>query len=425
MSTPAPLFRAAAIDAQRRQWLGTIVMARAPGAAAGAAAATLMALAVVLFLAFGSYTRRTTVAGRLMPTSGLVRVYASQPGLVVRRLVAEGEHVRQGQPLLEVGSERRTLADGTLQDTQAVVSERVRERSQSYAQQMAQTRLLQAQERQALEARLVFLRGQVRRLEAQIASQRERRAIADDLVARNRSLQAQGFVSREFVAAKRADMLDQTVRLQGLQHEREAAQLELDTRSHELDELGYRQQARLAELERDRSSTQQELLESESRRQRVVVAPQAGVVSTVLIDAGQAVDPSRALLSILPEGAALQAHLYAPSRAIGFVGVGDEVRLRYAAYPYQKFGQARGVVKAIARTALSPAEAGEAVGAAGDAEPLYRITVQLQRQTIEAYGRSWPLQVSMTLEADLLQERRRLYEWFLEPLFALSKKLAA
>jgi membrane fusion protein len=62
-------------------------------------------------------------------------------------------------------------------------------------------------------------------------------------------------------------------------------------------------------------------------------------------------------------------------------------------------------------------------GANADSEPLYRITVQLSAQTVTAYGMSRALQAGMLVDADVLQEKRHLYEWVLEPLYSLTGKL--
>ncbi|HEX2011287.1 MAG TPA: anibiotic ABC transporter, partial [Roseateles sp.] len=101
------------------------------------------------------------------------------------------------------------------------------------------------------------------------------------------------------------------------------------------------------------------------------------------------------------------------------------VRLRYQAYPYQKFGHQEGRVLQVSRTPLPAAElAGLPLGpAAGGQEPLYRITVALQRQSVEAYGAEQPLAVGMQLDADVLLERRRLIEWIFEPLLALANRV--
>jgi membrane fusion protein len=60
-----------------------------------------------------------------------------------------------------------------------------------------------------------------------------------------------------------------------------------------------------------------------------------------------------ALASLVPQGAKLQAQLYAPSSAVGFVRPGQPVRLRYEAFPYQKYGQQGGPVLQVSRTPLA------------------------------------------------------------------------
>ena len=60
-----------------------------------------------------------------------------------------------------------------------------------------------------------------------------------------------------------------------------------------------------------------------------------------------------ALASLVPSGAQLQAHLFAPSGAVGFVRPRQEVRLRFEAFPYQKFGHQTGHVLQVSRTPLA------------------------------------------------------------------------
>lgn len=99
------LFRSEAAQAQRRRVLGDIVLVRPLSTTLLTVAAMVMATCVVLFFTFGTYTRRTTVAGVVMPDSGLVKVYALQPGIVVERDVKEGQHVTRGQTLYAVSTD--------------------------------------------------------------------------------------------------------------------------------------------------------------------------------------------------------------------------------------------------------------------------------------------------------------------------------
>src|SRR5690606_8313600 len=94
---------------------------------------------------------------------------------------------------------------------------------------------------------------------------------------------------------------------------------------------------------------------------------------------------------------------------------GDEVLLKYAAFPFQKFGHHRGVVTRIARLALATdAEDGR------PAESAYRGVVELPAQSVTAYGTARPLRAGMAVEAEVLGETRRIYEWMLEPLYTLA-----
>ncbi|MBC8057325.1 MAG: HlyD family secretion protein, partial [Rhizobiales bacterium] len=122
----------------------------------------------------------------------------------------------------------------------------------------------------------------------------------------------------------------------------------------------------------------------------------------------------------------LQAQLFAPSSAVGFVRANQQVQLRYQAFPYQKFGHQSGEVVQVSRSPLQASElAGLSLPAALSAggEPLYRITVDLDRQSVAAYGQPQALSPGMQLEADVLLDRRRLIEWLFEPVLGIAGRI--
>ncbi|MES2297251.1 MAG: HlyD family efflux transporter periplasmic adaptor subunit [Pseudomonadota bacterium] len=410
-------FRPQALDARKADWLGEIVMLRPPSFAFLCALAGACALSLLAYLAWGSYTTRSTVSGQLIPDSGLLKVYANAPGVVLQKLVQEGQNVQQGQVLYVLSGERQ-IGSGAIQ---AAISGKVEERRQSLAGERDQARQLQRRERTALEGKVASLEAEAAKLDAQIDGQKSRIKLAADAAARYQGLQTQNFISRDALGQKQEDLLDQRIRLQALERDRIGVGRELSTQKNELDSLATHQHSQIAQLERGMASASQEFTESEAKRRMLVIAPHAGVATAVRADQGQTVDPSRPLLNLVPAGATLEAHLLAPSRAIGFIKPGDAVLLRYQAFPYQKFGHARGVVASVARTALPTSEL-DVGGAAPGAEPMYAITVKLARQSIDAYGKPQPLQAGMLLDADILQESRHLYEWVLAPLRGISGK---
>ncbi len=419
-----PLFRRAAISAQQTKTLGNIILVRPLSYRLLSIAAALCALVVAAFFTWGTYTKRSSVIGQLLPDSGLVKVYVPQLGVVLEKRVSEGQAVSAGTVLYVLSSERQS---STLGSIQASISHQVENRRQSLEQEMEKTRRLQQDERESLAKRIDGLGAELQKLDNLIDGQRSRVKLSEDTVARYQGLLTQDYISREQVQQKQEELLDQRSRLQSMEREHIAVGRELTARQKELSSLGFKHQNQLAQIDRAISSMDQELTESEGKRRLVITAPTDGTATAVVAEVGQAVDGSKPLVSIVPTGARLQAQLYAPSRAVGFIKAGDAVLLRYQAYPYQKFGHARGQVVSVAKTAL-PANEISGLGNLGggngqNSEPLYRINVELASQTINAYGQAQPLQAGMLLDADVLQETRRLYEWVLEPLLSLTGKL--
>ena len=184
-----------------------------------------------------------------------------------------------------------------------------------------------------------------------------------------------------------------------------------------------RDSSQVAQLERSVSETRQQLTEVEGRRRVLITAPEAGRATLVTAGVGQNIAGNQPLLTLVPVNSELQARLYAPSSSIGFVQPGDVVLLRYQAFPYQKFGQHEGVVETVSTSAASPAELAEqSLGELPPGEPMFAIQVRLKSGTVLANGQARPLQSGMRLEADILQERRKLYEWMLEPLFSVTRR---
>lgn len=414
------LYRTEALNARQVKWLGEIVLIRPISFSLLCALAGALALTVIIFLFFGTYTKRTTVSGQLVPDLGLMKVYVPQYGIVVRKSVVEGQVVKRGDVLYVLSSERYSDTQGNVQ---ATISRQVNARRTSLQEALVKTRKLNEEEQAALVNRITGMESELAKIDSQIAGQAGRVKLAEDAVVRMRDLAAQHFISKEQLQQRQADMLDQRARQQSLERDRISVGRDLTSQKNDLAAMPLRHQNVLAQIERDITSLGQELTESEAKRRLEITAPESGIASAVTAEVGQTVDGGKPLVSIVPAGAKMQAYLYAPSRAIGFVKPGDKVQMRYQAYPYQKFGQAQGTVAFVAKVALSGNELAGLAQQANGGEPLYRITVDLSAQTVKAYGLQQTLQAGMLLDADILQEKRRLYEWVLEPLYTLSGKL--
>ncbi len=414
------LFREQAVAAQQVKWQGDVILIRPLSFTVLTLFAIALAGIVCAFLIWGSYTKRSTVMGQLIPDSGLIKLYVQQPGIILEKHVVEGQQVNTGDILYVLSSERQS---STLGATQAAISSQVEQRQASLLDEKHKTQALQQEERSGLLKKIDALKNELSQLASLIEGQRARVKLAEETVGRYQGLLSQDYISKESLQQKQEELLDQKARLQSFERDRISIGRELSAQQTELGGLSLKHQTQIGQIERALASARQELTESEAKRRLVIAAPQAGTATAVIAEVGQAFDGSRPLVSIVPLGATLRADLYAPSRAIGFIRPGNKVMIRYQAYPYQKFGHQEGTVEAVAKTALPTNELSNLGNSQGDNnEPLYRITVKLASQTVNAYGQSQALQAGMLLEADVLQEKRRLYEWVLEPLYSLSGK---
>src|SRR5690625_300511 len=147
------LFRKEALAARQHRWLGEIVLVRPLSLTLLTFMSAVFAVAVIVFLIWGSYTKRTTVSGHVVPTGGLVKVYAPEASLVLEAKVVEGQSVRREDVLYVLSGERESAVHGA---THASIGQRLEERRLSLRHEIAQTSLLHEQELETARSRLAI-----------------------------------------------------------------------------------------------------------------------------------------------------------------------------------------------------------------------------------------------------------------------------
>ncbi len=416
------LFRREALENREHDWLGSIQLIRPVSLAALTTVAVLVTAAVGAYLALGEYTRKARVSGYLVPDRGVIRLVTPQAATVVESHVAEGGAVRRGDVLFVLAVGQATLSG----DTQAAVQSSIVSRTLSLQGAARQRSLLEQTQLTAIDRQVDQMQREFDSMKVEFDLQRQRLALAEQAQSQYESLRNDNFVSSAQVRAKAEEVLNVKAQLQGLERQRGARLREIAALQAQRRELPLQAQSAQGAIDRELAALAQQAAETEARQRIVVRAPQDGVVSGVLAAPGQTVTPAVALASLLPADARLQAQLFAPSSAVGFVRANQHVQLRYQAFPYQKFGHQSGEVVQVSR---SPLQASELVGLSlpaalsASGEPLYRITVALDRQSVAAYGQAQALAPGMQLEADVLLDRRRLIEWLFEPVLGIAGRV--
>ena len=417
------LFRPEVFQAKQNRWTGQIVLTRPFSLSFLTLCAAALATALAAFAAFGSYTAKTTVSGQLLPEKGVVRVYAPDAGIITAKHVADGDLVQAGDVLFTL-STARDDGNGSIQARLAAEArlKKTMPEQENPRQKRDHTAELAAQENTVRR-----LQSQMQHIRNQIAAQQRRIALSEKILAQQRYLAKEGAVSELEKTAYENSLLELKTDLAAYKREESNLARETAAQQSSLHTLPERQATEISQLERAAAAYSQEILDYAQRGGQTVRAAVSGYVGTLNAEVGQQADAGRMLASIVPQQSELLADLYVPSRAIGFVKQGDRVILRYQAYPYQKFGHAEGNIISVAKTALGRQELAGLGNILTDAaqpdEPVYLVKVKLNSQTILAYGEQKRLQIGMVLEADILHENRKLYEWVLEPLYSVAGKL--
>src|SRR6185312_12922236 len=365
--------------------------------------------------------RRAEVTGQLQPRAGMLTLSAQTTGTVTRTLVHEGEQVKAGQPLVEILSD---VVSASMGDTHAVVSAQLRAQKAQIRTTLSNLQPQAKEQAKDLRTRIGLLQAQVRQIGDQLALQREQATTATNFVAKIKPVLEKGVISIAQFNAYQSQALTQQAQVKTLERQRLDTDQQLSSLQAQLTQLPLGMAAKANQLRGQLAQLAAQLAQSEAAGGTVLRAPRAGVISTLLVKPGQNAASGQPLLSILPHGSELEAQLLVPSKAIGFVHEGTPVVLRYQAYPYQKFGQQYGKVVQVSRSALSPAETASLLGQ-NMATPLYRVLVKLDHQSIDAYGKAEALKPGMALDADILLDRRNLWQWVFEPLYGLRQQVAA
>ena len=412
-SDPQSLFRQEVLAAQSDTASGPALNIRPISAPKLTAFFALLAASVIAVLVLGSYTKKERVQGVLQPESGVAAIVPPEAGIVKAVLVKEGQSVKAGDVLAELSNERFSDAG----NTQALLETNLEGQRNQVLSQADNQAQAQAAALASLDQRIAQGQRDQLTLGEEMRLQEQQIASAKKLLEQFRPLLEDRIISDLQFEQQRQTLLDQTARLQALKRQKSAAEAELAQARDERQRLSAQHKVERASLDRDLLNLQQEKLQRRSARVTLLKAPFAGVVSGLLATPGQSVSAGSVLASVVPADTHLQGVLYVPSTAMGFIKPGQRVRVSYDAFPYQRFGQYGGTVSSVSQTDV-PVQ-----GSAADRRAVFLVRVALDSAAVKAYGTEIALRPGHTLTADIEIDRRRLYRWMLDPLFAFSGKL--
>lgn len=404
------LFRENALSNRRHRFLGKVLLA-GPASTPLAVLVACACLAALIALAFViQVPSRLHAPGVILPVGGLTTISAEQSGVIEDVLVEPGDMVASGSTLMTLVVDR-TLADG-------IGSYRTRSLSAAHQRQLLLQR--RDRERNAFDARMSSMRleqaaleSAAELLEARVQNAARQVELADADYGRLKALASKGHAARRDVEPAELRWLQAAALLDQLRSRQIETKASAGRISQEMVAERQSFQALDLNLEIESERLAERAVELEGLSRRAVTAPMRGKLADVLGSAGKPVSVGDALVTMHPPGAEMEARLYLSSAAGGRAELGQEAVLKLPAFPSRQFGVLRGTVTDMTS---GPLQANAIRLVPNLLAPAYEARVMLERQHMQARDRRWPLRPGLSVEATIIETRRTLIRWLLDPL---------
>lgn len=394
--------------------------------------------AALLWAAFSRLDIVAVAHGKLVPTSSLKIVQPAEAGIVKEILVQEGQQVSAGQVLMRMDP-TYAVADlsalrSEMQQKQLALRRIDAELSGRPLVRMAGDSLpifreAEAQylaNRHAQDAAVAQERAMWERAKQEMSAAQETRNKLEQTLPHYREqeeafrkLVKEGFAGRILADDKARERVEkeQDYRTQEFVVARERANMALSERKIAQIQSDYLRQLRIerAEVSDRIEKLRQELAKQDHRHALLELrAPQNGRIKDLATQTqGTVVQPGTILMSLVPMAESLVAEVWLSNEDVGFVRAGQDVKLKFAAFQFQKYGMLNAKVDQVAADAAEQQEG--AADARESANLTYRTSVALEAQHLIADGRTYRLTPGMQVTAEIKLGNRSVLEYLLSP----------
>lgn len=380
-------------------------------------AARGLAWALIIVFALGAIAsiaitlpEKVTAQFVLTPVRGADPVKAIRGGVVTELLAIEGQMVNQGDLLVTLRSDSAANQTAELQtiETQLAGS------GDSYLnakRKLESVQLTDEQEARKLESR-------VRHLDALIGHKRQQLALTERMKDSYEKLFREGIASQAQLTAKLIEVSELNSEIERLAAEQNDAR----TEAEKLKLAGVTRQTEFKEFEREmkeknktgeiRAEALKSGLFNIDGNQARLLAPCTGVILKLNVkDKGAMVGEGETVAELACGGNQLVAELTVPESGVGKLKLDQGVKLKYDAFPYQRFGAKHGRL-----VWLSPAKTETATN--------FTARVELTEKEITVKGQPRSLNAGMTGTAEIVVGKRTLLSYVFEPIKQLRENLA-
>ena len=411
------LFRKEAVNQQQTRLYGEVIISQPTSYYWITLLMVSITVITVALLFWGTYARKETVQGYVSITEGVSRIYSERNGFINQIFVSEGQQVEKHQKLISVSTKRDSYDSIDIDSTAIKELEKIVE---SYMKNKELDVEVSSLEQKQLQVQIEDLSKNIKQKKARLTIFEEKLNMARNNMQDSSVLLKKNVLSNIEYQKKKEEFINKTIEYQGLELDIQEEHIQLNSLKNRLAKLPIQNKINLSSWDTKISSLKREILELKSNQEVILRSAINGRVTGLQEKSGEHINTRISLMTILPENSMFNATLFIPAKAIGFVKEGQKVKIRYSAFPYQRYGIYTGKIKQIARVTT---EVEDSIYGIKSDSPVYRATVELSEQNVLIGSTKVNLQVGMELQADIILEDLSFLDWVFEPVVKLKGRL--
>jgi hemolysin D len=423
----------------------------------------LVAIAAIAWACIGKVDIIATASGRIVPAGKTKIVQPADTGIVTAIHVADGDHVKAGDTLIELNSnqvsaDRDRFVRDLLQANLNLARLRGLAATLPGTPGEGKKPNLVDPPKDASKEDLALTQAAMR---AQAANENAKLADLDQQIEAKQAEAAEAAANAQKLQASLPMLADQEQLLRTMRDQKIGSKLDwyqvnqqLIEQKHEIGVLAHRKEAAeaaqralreqraaaatqyqmeiLSELDKVRAQASElnaELAKSQQRvSQNVLLAPIAGTVQQLAIHTiGGVVTPAESLLAIVPHDDSLVVEAAVQNRDVGFISAGQTVRIKVEAFNFTLYGLIEGKVLSVTRDAVQQSNdnkgknnnsqnEGDPTATDGQSGPVYMARIALDQDWMMTENGKVQLTPGMAVTAEIQTGERRLISYLLSPL---------
>ncbi len=419
------LFRKEVNEHQQNHWAGKALLLAGWPVWVVTSLTALFIIALLSFLIFSNYTRRINVSGEVITQPHSINLFSPEQGVITNLMVETGKTVKKGQPLYQIDVSRVTQAGNVSTTTLSAINKQ-RDQIDTIINQ------LQNNKRTTLD-----------NLQQQLEQYEKAHKVSQDMVASaQQGLDAMKKSMQNYGAYQRKGLINtdqlnnqrylfyqqqtsfQSLNTQSIQESLQITNLrsELVTRAADFDN-------QISQYGVQRNDLDRQLAEADAKGSLLITAPTDGKISSLSVTPGQMVNAGDSLAQLVPaKNSPFFLVAWLPNESVPYVKPGEEINIRYEAYPFEKYGQFPGRVESVSSAPVSEQELNSYSSAPKNPNgtvsgPYYKVIVSLDKSQLNWHGETLNLSSGMKAESTMFLEKRPLYQWMLSPYYSMKKSV--